>query len=315
MRGWAPSVQLGEMHRAWPEALSALSGPPLSKPSPTVTPVTMVMEDPATAPRPSEIPPLPTELRLVPLSVRKQTGVGFFLASFIHLIIFAYFTVFSGTVGSFRPTSIEAIEIELVSEPPGEAAVEETAQQPITPSTEEETAPSLPEATVAQNETLREALPPRSAEFPPEERAPEPEPTPTPFERVEQTPLPPGVKPVASSKPEPVRTPAAKASRQARDAVAGDNSALIDAYKIAVASKIARNKPAANTAASAQGVVLISFTIASDGNVGGLKLTQSSGHEGLDQAALTTISKSSPFPPPPFGAPRMFTVPIRFNIR
>ena len=301
------------MHRAWPEALSALIDPQLSKTSPTVNPVTMVMEDPATAPRPIEIPPLPTDLRLVQLSVRKQTGVGFFLASFIHLIIFAYFTVFSGTAGSFRPTSIEAIEIELVSEPPGEAAVEETAQQPIMPPAEEETAPSLLEATVAQNETLREALQPRSAEFPPEARAPEPEPT--PFERVEQTPPPPEVKPVAPSKPEPVRTPAAKASRQGRDAVAGENSALIDAYKIAVASKIARNKPAANTAASAQGVVLISFTIASEGNVGDLKITQSSGHDVLDQAALTTISKSSPFPPPPLGAPRVFTVPIRFNIR
>jgi len=301
------------MHRAWPGALNAVFDPPLSKPSPTVTPVTMVMDDPATAPRPIEIPPLPTDLRLVPVSRRKQTGAGFFLASFTHLIIFAYFIVFSGTAGSFRPPSIEAIEIELVSEPPGEAAVEETAQQPITPSLEEETAPSLPEATVAQNETLREALPPRSAEFPPEARAPEPEPT--PFERLEQMQLPPEVKPVASSKPEPVRTPAAKASRQGRDAVAGDNSALIDAYKIAVASKIARNKPAANTAASAQGVVMISFTIASDGIIGGLKLTQSSGHDVLDQAALTTISKSSPFPPPPFGAPRMFTVPIRFNSR
>ena len=301
------------MHRAWPEALSALSGRPLSKPSPTVTPVTMVMEDPATAPRLIEIPPLPTDLRLVQLSERKQTGVGFFLASFTHLIIFAYFIVFSGTAGSFRPTSIEAIEIELVSEPPGETAVAETAQQPITPPAEEEIAPSLLKATVAQNETLQEALPPRSAEFPPEARAPEPEPT--PFKRMEQTPPPPVVKPVAPSKPEPVRTPAAKASRQGRDAVAGDNSALIDAYKIAIAAKIARNKPAANMAASAQGVVQISFTIASDGNVGGLKITQSSGHYVLDQAALATLSKSSPFPPPPLGAPRMFTVPIRFNIR
>lgn len=313
MQGWVPSVQVGDMHRAWPEALSALIDPQLSKTSPTVNPVTMVMEDPATAPRPIEIPPLPTDLRLVQLSVRKQTGVGFFLASFTHLIIFAYFIVFSGTAGSSRPTSIEAIEIELVSEPPGEAAVEKAAQQPITPPAEEETASTLPEAMAPQNETLREALPPRSEEFPPEARAPEPEPT--PIERVEQTPLPPEVKPVASSKPEPVRTPAAKASRQGRDAVAGDNSALIDAYKIAVASKIARNKPAANTAASAQGVVLISFTIASDGIIGGLKLAQSSGHEVLDQAALTTIRKSSPFPPPPFGAPRMFTVPIRFNSR
>lgn len=299
-------------YRALPERLTALIAPPLTGVVPTVNPIAKTSTDPAIASFPVEIPAISLDLRSVPTNVRKKIGLGFLLASIAHLIVFAYFLAFSGSAGSLRPASIDAIDIELVTEQPGEAAAEEAQQQSITPPTEEE-AVQQPQEAKALIEPPKEAPQSLAADIPP--HTPEPE----PLEHLEQASpqeAPPAVvKPIALPKPEPVRTQSTKASKQGRNAVGGDNAALIDAYKLAVASKIARNKPSAATAASAQGVVLISFTIVSDGNVGGLKITQSSGHSVLDQAALTTISQSSPFPPPPSGAPRLFTVPIRFNAK
>lgn len=310
--GWASGVQFELGYRALPECLTTLIAPPLTEVAPAIHPVAKTSPDPAIASCPVEIPAISLDLRSVPTNIRKKIGPGFLLASIAHLIVFAYFLAFPGSAGSLRPASIDAIDIELVTEQPGEAAAEEAQQQAITPPIEEETV-QQPQEAEALIEAQKEAPQSLAADDPPD--APEPE----PLEHIEQASpqeAPPAVvKPIALPKPEPVRRQSTKASKQGRDAVAGENSALIDAYKVAVASKIARNKPAATTAASAQGVVLISFTIAPNGNVVGIRISQSSGHSVLDQAALATINHASPFPPPPSGAPRLFTVPIRFNAK
>jgi protein TonB len=95
------------------------------------------------------------------------------------------------------------------------------------------------------------------------------------------------------------------------------NSSLmsIDAFKAAVAARVARNRPAASTAASAQGVVVVAFSVTASGGASGVHIARSSGHGVLDQAALSAVRRAAPFPAPPPGAPRSFSVPMRFNAR
>lgn len=94
----------------------------------------------------------------------------------------------------------------------------------------------------------------------------------------------------------------------------GSSSAMsIDAFRAAVAARIARNRPAGSIAATAQGTVVVTFSVSPSGAAAGVRVAQSSGHGVLDQAAMAAVRRASPFPPPPPGAPRSFNVPMRFN--
>jgi protein TonB len=190
----------------------------------------------------------------------------------------------AGLSGQATPVYDEPIEVEIIIERPAEASPEPAAM----------------------TETIREGVTTDIAE-PPSESSPDPQPTlqaeaPEPA----QAPVPPKPK-------EPVKS--AKAQQPSKQARSGDNASLIDAYRLQVAAQIARNKPANSFAATAQGVALVSFIIAQNGQAGSIKLTQSSGHSTLDQEAIATIKRSSPFPAPPDLATRTFTVPIRFQTR
>lgn len=61
----------------------------------------------------------------------------------------------------------------------------------------------------------------------------------------------------------------------------------------------------------ATGVAQVSFTIAESGALAAISLAASSGDARFDQAAVAMISAAAPFPPPPSGAQRSFTIPIR----
>lgn len=95
----------------------------------------------------------------------------------------------------------------------------------------------------------------------------------------------------------------------------GDNAASIDAFRAAVAARVARNKPDGGAADRAQGVVVVAFSIGNSGAASAIRIASSSGHGVLDQAALSAVRRASPFPAPPPGAPRNFTVPMRFTSR
>ncbi len=98
-----------------------------------------------------------------------------------------------------------------------------------------------------------------------------------------------------------------------RKAVAGQNAMSVDAFRAAVLARIARNKPSTDLASLAQGVVVVTFGVGAGGEAQSARISRSSGHSILDNAALQTVRRASPFPPPPPGAPRNFNVPIRFN--
>ena len=50
-----------------------------------------------------------------------------------------------------------------------------------------------------------------------------------------------------------------------------------------------------------RGTVLVSFTVAPDGGLAGVKVARSSGNAELDQIALDHIRRAAPFPVPPKG--------------
>ena len=201
------------------------------------------------------------------------------------LAIGASFTWQSGLSGQAIPVFDEPIEVEIIMEQPAEASPEP----------------------VPTTEAIREEMTKTEISETPTDATPEPQltvqaETPEPIQAL----TPPTPK-------EPVK--AAKTQPPSKQARSGDNASLIDAYRLQVAAQIARNKPANSFAAAAQGVAMVSFMIAQDGQAGSIKLTQSSGNSTLDQEAIATIKRSSPFPAPPAMATRTFTVPIRFQSR
>jgi protein TonB len=73
--------------------------------------------------------------------------------------------------------------------------------------------------------------------------------------------------------------------------------------------------PAAARKRREEGTVLVRFAIDGGGNVLSAGLVRSSGHAELDKAVLALVRRASPVPPPPTGAPRQITAPVRFTIR
>jgi protein TonB len=61
------------------------------------------------------------------------------------------------------------------------------------------------------------------------------------------------------------------------------------------------------------GAARVGFSINRAGQILGVYLAGSSGSSVLDQAALATVRRSSPLPPPPPGIGGSLTIPVRFN--
>ena len=93
-----------------------------------------------------------------------------------------------------------------------------------------------------------------------------------------------------------------------------DNSAN---YNGMVAAHLARYKqyPAAARSAGTQGLATVSFTIDGSGRVTAARLARGSGNAAIDQEVVAMARRASPFPAPPDGRGRNFTVPVRFNLR
>lgn len=62
-----------------------------------------------------------------------------------------------------------------------------------------------------------------------------------------------------------------------------------------------------------RGTAYVRFSIDGSGNVLSARLARSSGYSGLDQEVVSMVHRASPVPPPPPGASRTITVPVRFN--
>jgi periplasmic protein TonB len=220
-------------------------------------------------------------------------------------------------------------------------AQEHTQEDPVTEQSRVTTV--MPqEVPVATQETASEVRPEdtppeaQAAEPKPPEQKPEsaaaelpaaPQPTEKPPERTEQ-PRPkvqavqqaperkriaaPTDKKAAQKKQLAATTPSDSSSGVGRGR--SDNSAN---YNGIVAAHLARHKqyPAAARSAGAQGVATVSFSIDGGGRVTSARLAGGSGNAAIDQEVVAMARRASPFPAPPDGKGRNFTVPVRFNLR
>ncbi|MEM0898720.1 MAG: TonB family protein [Pseudomonadota bacterium] len=65
--------------------------------------------------------------------------------------------------------------------------------------------------------------------------------------------------------------------------------------------------------AGGRGTATIRFTITGGGGLASARVARSSGNSKVDKAALNHVRRSAPFPRPPAGAQRTFTIPIQFG--
>src|SRR5690606_11447720 len=113
---------------------------------------------------------------------------------------------------------------------------------------------------------------------------------------------------------------AQEAQEQERRAAArelkGGSVAENRAYLRKLSSHLRRRK--VNPRSRATGTAVVSFTVDRSGRVISRKIAKSSGSKVLDDAAIASVERASPFPPFPSGVsgePLQLTVPFRFRTR
>ncbi len=100
----------------------------------------------------------------------------------------------------------------------------------------------------------------------------------------------------------------ATATGTAEQKAQATGNAAASNYPGTVMRKISR---AARPRSTSRGTAVVAFTIAASGGLGGVRIASSSGSAQLDRAALRMIQRAAPFPPPPPGAQRSFTINIK----
>lgn len=136
--------------------------------------------------------------------------------------------------------------------------------------------------------------------------------------------------PVAEAKPKSV-PPKTKPAPGNADRTAQAGAATGQRKAMAQHSGAGRSTPEAGTAAAsnypglvmrtlsragkprvtARGTAVIAFSIAANGGLSSVSLARSSGSAALDQAALQLVRGAGPFPRPPVGARRSFSIQIK----
>mgnify|MGYP001795832629 CR=1 FL=1 len=81
-------------------------------------------------------------------------------------------------------------------------------------------------------------------------------------------------------------------------------------YPGLVRRKVARTR---RGRAGGKGVAVVRFRVSASGGLSSVSIARSSGNRKLDQAAVSHIRRSAPFPKPPKGASRSFALPIEFR--
>ena len=215
-----------------------------------------------------------------------------------------------------------AVMVEMA--PIAAEAAAEHANLPIAPLQEEQTEPDLkPEVQKEPDKVEPEPEPvpdQKVAELPPEPLPPLP---PTPPVSAEVT-LPPEVKEVKKPPPPKKKVAVATAPERAekiaprqRPSQAGAASPNPN-IKQSYANNIIRPHLMRHIASMrTPGVVIVAFTITRHGRLTAHRVSRSSGHPEIDSAALATLQRAQPYPPPPpelaNEASFSFTLPLRYN--
>ncbi|KUP91966.1 TonB family protein [Tritonibacter horizontis] len=102
--------------------------------------------------------------------------------------------------------------------------------------------------------------------------------------------------------------PAAQAASAQPAKASGEGNAATANYAGKVMRQIHRQRKART---SLSGVTYVHFVIGPAGDLTSLRIAKSSGAAALDKLALTQVQRASPFPRPPAGARRDFTIGIK----
>lgn len=100
-----------------------------------------------------------------------------------------------------------------------------------------------------------------------------------------------------------------RGGQRGRSAASGG---AIRSYGARVRARILSNRPGS----IGRGVVLITFAVSRSGGLRYARISRSSGSSSIDRAALSTVRRSAPFPPPPAAANARqlrFTIPFKFR--
>lgn len=167
----------------------------------------------------------------------------------------------------------------------------------LTPTVPQATKPAPPEQTAALVETPSEQAP-EATKRPPQR----PEPVkPAPRGNSAQN-----AKAGTETGAEENRAKSAPSTQTA--AASGAGNAAASNYPGLVMRQISRQR---KPRTSIKGVAQVSFAIDASGGLSSVRVAQSSGSAELDDLALRQIRQAAPFPPPPSGARRQYTIAIK----
>jgi protein TonB len=218
-----------------------------------------------------------------------------------------------------------AVVVDLSPYVPPSKAIEDLAPGPL----QQQAAAPAPEQ---QLERKDEPKPEETVEAKPEEKV-ETKIEPAPQEKIEVPPAP--VPPVAALPPPAAVAPPPPPEPEAQPAPPSDTppapvttappreqpaaSAAINKWYKEIVEQIERHKAyAAAHARGLKGVVKFAFSIDRQGRVVSSRVAETSGDAAVDRAALATLEKAQPFPPPPAGMRGdafPFTMPLKFRTR
>jgi protein TonB len=239
---------------------------------------------------------------------------------------------------------IPAISVEIVIGDDAPAGVAATpgqegpmpANKEVTPERTETATPEgvRPDETRSTTEAVVASEPKPVTPTAPEPRLVAPEPEPVVVEahprvaEVESPPIAPQtteeaspvkpVKPVENPEPDAKpQTPASAPAAPSGSGIGRGRSSPDANYASLVAARLARHKqfPAEARRRRQQGSASVTFNIDGTGRVTEVRLVGSAGSAILDREAQSMVRRASPFPPPPGGLPRSFTVPVSFSMR
>ena len=211
------------------------------------------------------------------------------------------------TQGTLQPVAAEQSTVQ-PSDP-----VQPIATPPAAPTIAPVSAPPVAAPTpVAMPHQAQPAPPEQSAALvePPSEQAPEATKRP-PQRPVPAKPTPRGnsalnAKAGTETGAEENRAKSAPSTQPATASGAGNAAA--SNYPGLVMRQISRQR---KPRTSIKGVAQVSFAIDASGGLSSVRIAQSSGSPELDDLALRQIRQAAPFPPPPSGARRQYTIAIK----
>lgn len=210
------------------------------------------------------------------------------------------------TQGTLQPVAAEQSAVQASTPvqptvtPPAPAAVSPVSAPPVatlTPTVPQPTKPAPPEQTAALVETSSEQAP-EATKRPPQR----PEPAkPAPRGNSAQN-----AKAGTETGAEENHAKSAPSAQPA--AASGAGNAAVSNYPGLVTRQIFRQR---KTRTSIKGVAQVSFVLDASGALASVRIAQSSGSAELDALAVRQIRQAAPFPPPPSGARRQYTIAIK----